>query len=453
MSLKSDSSIEEDIISKTDYNTDYFVDDLANSDKLIPENQRIKFDKKKSEILQKINESLKETDDDYLDDEKPPNIKNNSLNEKNNSINENDFLNERTFQNKDIFKQKKEEHNNIYNKGKSKISELESDVDKTIENPEEKFYDEEDYDDYNTLSEYKKKQKKLHVLSELGELVAVREIKLTKMYSINSDYFEMKHELEFHKKIINKSSSVNWMSGLLLCAVEGLELLSDNYGARYGINIHGWKRKIDYQIKDIYEVLGALYVKYNKNAKDFSPEIKLVFILISSMVATQFSNMDEVKNLTKSQNNNNNYNNNNNNINNNNNNNNNNNYIEHLREKAKNSTDHINIVVNDVINKEHSAVNKEMENFRNLKSYYEGNNAMNNIKNNYIQENMDSNENIRNRLQNVKKDINNSLDEELNKNTSESSTSSSVSKNNNSSKNKTMYSKKSVKRGAGVIIK
>ena len=123
MSLKSDSSIEEDIISKTDYNTDYFVDDLANSDKLIPENQRVKFDKKKNEILQKINESLKETDDDYLnDDNKTQDIKHNSINEKNISLNDNNFLNEQTFRNKDKYtKHKNEENNNIYNKNKSKI--------------------------------------------------------------------------------------------------------------------------------------------------------------------------------------------------------------------------------------------------------------------------------------------------------------------------------------------
>ena len=129
---------------------------------------------------------------------------------------------------------------------------------------------------------------------------------------------------------------IPWMSGLLLTSVEGLELLSDNYGVNYGINIHGWSRRMDSQRKDIYEILGDLYIKYNKQGSSYSPEIRLLFILLSSLLGTQLGNMNKESDIqrtksgvnAKSD-------------------------IEMMREKAKQESMYGNTVMQETINKEH----------------------------------------------------------------------------------------------------
>ena len=410
----------------TDYKTDYMADVIANSEKLKPEEIRIKFDKNKApDVIHQIHDSVVETDDDYFDEKS----------------NNNNFINNNTFKEKPTNQTNNHSRNN-YSKGRSKISEYEDEFEKSDRYKSDEFCDDDEYDDYNSLSEYKKKQRKLVLLGELGDLAKNRGIKLTKSYSINSDYYEMKHELEFHRKIINKTSAVSWMSGLLLTSVEGIELLSDNYGANYGVNIHGWSRRMDSQRKDIYEILGDLYIKYNKQGSSYSPEIRLVFILLSSLLGTQLGNMNKESDIkktktgvnTKSD-------------------------IEIMREKAKQESVYGNTVMQDTINKEHDNAFNEMQNFRDLKDIHNQNDKLNEMENNqkrYMENNIHSENtennrtvNIKNQLKNLRSDINNSLDLELENDKSDTSSSSK----NKSSKNKSMYSKKSFKKGKGIVIK
>ena len=414
----------------TDYRTDYMADVIANSEKLKPEESRIKFDKNKApDVIHQIHDSVVETDDDYFDEKS----------------NNNHFINNNTFKKRPSNPTDNHSKHN-YSRGRGKTSEYEDEFEKSDRYKSDEFCDDDEYDDYNSLSEYKKKQRKLVLLGELGDLAKNRGIKLTKSYSINSDYYEMKHELEFHRKIINKTSAVSWMSGLLLTSVEGLELLSDNYGENYGVNIHGWSRRMDSQRKDIYEILGDLYIKYNKQGSAYSPEIRLLFILLSSLLGTQLGNMNKETDIkktksgvnTKSD-------------------------IEMMREKAKQESIYGNTVIQDTIDKEHKNSFNEMKNFRDLKDIHNQNiqqndrlNEMENIQKRYMENNIHSENtennrtiDIKNQLKNLRSDINNSLDLELENDKSDTSSSSK----NKSSKNKSMYSKKSFKKGKGIVIK
>lgn len=419
----SDNSSNSSNDNNTDFKTDYMADVIANSEKLKPEESRIKFDKNKApDVIHQIQESVVETDDDYFDEKS----------------NNNNFINNNTFKEKQTYNYSK----NNYSRGKSKISEYEDEFEKSDRYKTEEFCDDDEYDDYNSLSEYKKKQRKLVLLGELGDLAKNRGIKLTKSYSINSDYYEMKHELEFHRKIINKTSAVSWMSGLLLTSVEGLELLSDNYGANYGVNISGWCKRMDSQRKDIYEILGDLYIKYNKQGSSYSPEIRLLFILLSSLLGTQLGNMNKESDIQKTKS----------------------GFnaksdIELMREKAKQESMYSNTIIQDTINKEHDNAFNEMKNFRDLKDIHNQNdrlNEMENIQKRYMENNIHSENtennrtiDIKNQLKNLRSDINNSLDLELENDKSDTSSSSK----NKSSKNKSMYSKKSFKKGKGIVIK
>ena len=413
----------------TDYNTDYGAGMLANSDKLIPEDRRSKYDKmnksEKFEILKKIDEQPKESDEDFFNDAPAPQSEH--------------FLNNKTFATKhvsekdDIFIQPNTA--NKYNDGKTKLTEMENNFAKSeVQKKEESEQEEEE--EYNNLSSFKQKQKKLMLLAEMGELSVNRGVKFTKQYGINSDYFEMKHEFDFHNKIINKSNAVSWMSGLLLTTVEGVELLSDNYGDRVGVNLHGWKSRMNSQIDSIMDVLGKLYVKHNKMGSAYSPELQFMFIILSTMLGTQLTNMNKKKNSNTSVNKQTA------------------NDIDILREKAKQDSSN-NVPVSNKISSEHDNANKEMENFRNLRNMYSSPNInLNEMQ--QIREQFDKNnrntevedDNIRSELKNIRETLKN--DKETNSNKSKSSSNDSSQ---NKSKNKSMYSKKSYKRGAGIVIK
>ena len=104
-----------------------------------------------------------------------------------------------------------------------------------------------------------------------------------------------------------------------------------------------------------------------------------------------------------------------------------------------------------------------MKNFRELKDIHNQNiqqndrlNEMENIQRRYMENNIHSENtennrtvDIKNQLKNLRSDINNSLNLELENDKSDTSTSSK----NKSSKNKSMYSKKSFKKGKGIVIK
>lgn len=395
----------------TDYNTDYMIDLLANSEKLKPEEHRVNFKSNKNLYtkMNKIKEDDIETENDYFTDKY--------------NNNNNDFVNQNTF---------KEKHNEPKMKHKNdSINDFDkTDRYKTEENDDD---ENEEYDDYEKLSPYKKKQRKLTLLGELGDLANNQNIPLTKPYTINSDYYEMKYELEYHKKIIDKKNVVSWMSGVFLSSVEAIELLSSNYGHRYGININGWAERMDSERNNIYDILGSLYHKYNKQGSSISPELRLLFLLLSTLLGTQLSNTMETSNIKKT-----------NNVSSNN--------IEEMRQKAKQDSYKNNDYLHQNIMKEHEDYKTLKDRF-NFNDYEPNLKKMEEIKQKYMTENVmtenDDTENIKNHLQNLRSDINNSLDDEINNNKSISTSSNSL---NNSNKNKSLYSKKSFKKGHGINI-
>ena len=340
----------EDDIKQVNFSTDYMVSMLKNSEKLVAEDKIAHYEKQqhidKIEIMEKISENEDmDSISEYIDNNK--NVTENDFNKNNN----NNMLNFNTNKNNNI-------NNNNTNINNTNINNNNNNNNTDINDNKNIEVEEEDVDDYNLLNESQKRRKRMGILRELGEIVSTRGIKLTKMYGVESNYFEMKYELEYHRGIINKSKAVSWMSGLLFTCVDGIEIFSESYGSSYGVNVKGWKEKMNSEVNDYYDVLGELYTKYNKTGKSFSPEMRLVFMILSSALAVQMEHMNPIKPRSTNIN------------------------LDEMRRKAKNDrenrenndtyvdTNNINII-NNKAKKEHEFAAQEMEDYRQLKLFEE----------------------------------------------------------------------------------
>jgi Family of unknown function (DUF5767) len=243
---------------KINFTTDYMPELLENSDKLVAKHKRVKTTK-------------------------------NNYNSDNSSEDVNDYV---TKSDDEPSKHYSESHEDNYSNNNSN---------KVINEDEEE-------DNYNYLTKQQKRQRRMTIMAQLGELSKIHGIKLSKSYNIDSDYFEMKNEYDLHKRIRDKEKTITWLSGVLFSCIEGIEMWSEESGAEnYNIRLSGWKDRMNANIEDYYEVFGELYEKYNKYAKGFEPEIKLLFLIIGSATMTQLRNTrkkptistDEIDGYTK----------------------------------------------------------------------------------------------------------------------------------------------------------
>jgi hypothetical protein len=472
MSDTSSNLSKDEEIKQVNFSTDYMVSVLKNSDKLVPEDKIIHYDRDiKSEKIQKI-EKIEENNDSESMSE--------YINNKNSENDNKNFYNKNSENDNKNFYNKMDNNSINFNNNGNNIENNKTNLNNSNKNEDDDG--EEDVDDYNILSESKKRRKRMAILRELGEIVSTRGIKLTKMYGVESNYFEMKYELEYHKGIINKSKAVSWMSGLLFTCVDGIEIFSESYGSSYGIGIKGWKEKMNSDINDYYDVLGELYTKYNQTGKSFSPEMRLVFMILSSGLAVQMEHMNPIKPKSSNIS------------------------VEDMRQRAKNDRESNTNSLNNKIKKEHEYATHEMDEYRQLKIFEEqqqlkkkefdrmkkdfekhendeknNNNSnrqddirtqllmmrqdvskMNNTEKTYPDYNIKTNNVENNIIKNVSEDfsLNSTSDEKIDiiekEKISNDSSNKNDSKNDsskNNSKNKSMYSKKSYKRGGGITIK
>jgi hypothetical protein len=294
---------------KFSFSTDYHVDLLHNSLKMIDPEERTKYNRKddnetnnsntKSHKTTKSKTSISENMEDYLanDGNKLSETENNkyvySQNGGNNPFIPNNTLN--------IFGQNEKVPNvpNNYNPlpnfggGIQQKQEPQKQEPQKQEPQQEKQQSAasgifEDYDNYNDLPPDAQMLKKLDMLRKLGEL-AQYGVKLSQNYNMNSDYFTMKYEYELHKNIRAKQNSVNWMSSLMLNCIYGVELMNEKYNP-FDLKLTGWSEQINADINNYYDVFGEIYEKYNKPGKNMSPELKLMLMVGGSALKFHLNN-------------------------------------------------------------------------------------------------------------------------------------------------------------------
>jgi len=247
------------------YSTDYHVNLLEASDKLVQIDDRIVYKKKEKDNISESEDMSSYINDNKKNTETYKNINNSDISNKDTQkkYSENNGIDANTIFSKHYeYKENKE-----INKNESK---------EEIQDENKNFLN-EDYDNYNELSPENQMLKKLDMLRKLGEL-AQYGVKLSQNYNMNSDYFTMKYEYELHKNIRAKQNFINWTSSIMLNCIYGVEILNDKYDP-FSLKLTGWSEQINADISSYYDIFGEIYEKYNKPGKSMSPELRIILML------------------------------------------------------------------------------------------------------------------------------------------------------------------------------
>lgn len=104
---------------------------------------------------------------------------------------------------------------------------------------------------------------------------------------MNNSLDEIRNEHERVRNEIQTERSVAFFKRMLLLGVQGIEMLNNRFDP-LGVDLDGWSEAMGYSMEnqEYDEVMAELYEKY-KGRGQMSPEMKLIFMIISS--ATMFT--------------------------------------------------------------------------------------------------------------------------------------------------------------------
>lgn len=104
---------------------------------------------------------------------------------------------------------------------------------------------------------------------------------------MNNTLDEIRNEFTRVSNEIKTERSVSFFKRMLLLGVQGMEMLNTKFDP-LGVDLDGWSEAMGYSMEqqEYDEVLAELYEKY-KGAAQMSPEVKLMFMIVSS--ATMFT--------------------------------------------------------------------------------------------------------------------------------------------------------------------
>ncbi len=116
---------------------------------------------------------------------------------------------------------------------------------------------------------------------------------------MNCSLDDIRNEYERVRNEIQTERSVSFFKRMLLLGVQGIEMMNTKFDP-LGVDLDGWSEAMGYSMEnqEYDEVMTELYEKY-KSRGQMSPEVKLIFMIISS--ATMFT---ITKKITKADNNN-----------------------------------------------------------------------------------------------------------------------------------------------------
>jgi hypothetical protein len=127
-------------------------------------------------------------------------------------------------------------------------------------------------------------------------------VKIPKMFSMSSDYDEMKNEYEkliHHRKMDN---SVKMQRRILITAISGMEWLNGKFDP-FDVKLDGWSETVHEGINEYDDVFEELYEKY-QGSGSMAPELRLCFMVAGSafmyhlqnsmLKSTTLPNVDDV---------------------------------------------------------------------------------------------------------------------------------------------------------------
>lgn len=139
------------------------------------------------------------------------------------------------------------------------------------------------------------RRKKCEYLYKLEKLSAKR--KVVNM-SMDNTLEDIRNEYERICNEMKNERSVAFLKRMMLLGVQGFEMLNNKFDP-LGVDLDGWSEAMGYSLEnqEYDEVLSELYEKY-KGTGQMSPELKLIFMIISS--ATMFTISKKITKLDSS---------------------------------------------------------------------------------------------------------------------------------------------------------
>lgn len=161
------------------------------------------------------------------------------------------------------------------------------------------FEEEPGYDQYEPqqlpqLSPEEEKRRKIEMLNNLHKYVSEKSYTLPVHLDLNSNYNDIEYHYEMAKRNIKLKAEVGFARNLLMFSTYMVE----NGATRWNpdTSLRGWNSYINQEISSgsYDEVLRELCEKYS-NLEAFGPEIRLIFMIISSATiysVSQQTNLD-----------------------------------------------------------------------------------------------------------------------------------------------------------------
>jgi hypothetical protein len=113
-------------------------------------------------------------------------------------------------------------------------------------------------------------------------------VSLSKHYTMESSFDEMKGEYEYLCSERERKNSVQFQSKVLTTLITGIEFLNSRFDP-FDIKLDGFAESINENIEDYDEIFSELAEKYKSKAK-MAPELKLLFQLASAGMMVHMTN-------------------------------------------------------------------------------------------------------------------------------------------------------------------
>ena len=137
------------------------------------------------------------------------------------------------------------------------------------------------------LSQEDTLKEKFSILRKL-EALESKGVKMTKRYSMDSNFQEMRGEYEMIISEKEKTNSIKFQGKMLMAAITGIEFLNNRFDP-FDVKLDGWGEQLNENIEDYDEIFGELHEKYKSKAQ-MAPEIKLLFQMAGSAIMVHMTN-------------------------------------------------------------------------------------------------------------------------------------------------------------------
>lgn len=147
-----------------------------------------------------------------------------------------------------------------------------------------------DNGEFESLTPQQQRITKYDLLMKLANLVKENGVQITADYNMDSDYYDIKREYDYHVRVRSKKRAVSTIYSGVICISKALEFLNNKFDP-FGVNINGFTLNLEASREEMLDVLTELYEKYfGLQAGEISPEMQFLLIIIKALLLTMVTN-------------------------------------------------------------------------------------------------------------------------------------------------------------------